>query len=157
MFTHSTKFEFKFRKLVGDNLDVHSKRSHITLDEHEFNYDLHLHCRKVTNQLHLIQIHLKLRCFSVIFQIWLLEVKNFEFKPVYTHHKTEIDYNLREVDDDFLPSVNVVFVYMHICQLSLFRRDVPHFRLYKVKKEEQSLFLKTDGKFNQEKQKIMQI
>ena len=28
--------------------------------------------------------------------------------PVYTYHKTEIDDDLIEVDDDFWPSVNAV-------------------------------------------------
>ena len=136
--------------MVCKNQDVHSKRSHISLDagwtwncmflvklllafiylsifapcpkgrwlheqnqpihsypQHSYKPWVHLHCGKVVNLLWLIQIHLKWRCLTwshlsnSTFWNWI-----FEFEPVYSHHKTEIDCNLSEVDDDLLPSVN---------------------------------------------------
>ena len=40
--------------------------------------------------------------------------------PVYTYHKTEIDNDFSEVDDDFWPSVNAVFVKIMLDHLVMF-------------------------------------
>ena len=44
---------------------------------------------------------------TVIFQIWLLKSQIFEFKPVHTHHKTEIEYDLSEDNYNFFDKYEI--------------------------------------------------
>ena len=78
---------------------------HATLDEHEFDYNS---CLYTAEQ---VQVDYD---YSTYFKNKSMKTFLMRPKSTCTCFKTEIGDDLSEVDDDFLPCVNVVYEKFHI-------------------------------------------